>query len=155
MFGTKCPSITSTWMIVPPPSAARETCSPSRAKSADNIEGASSINRDSQERGCSRNSTTCPYWEDCLRLQVHPLQQRLIPRVPVQKIKLRTPEVNPYSCRVVTRDVLQPAHGFLFVAQPRSGKSSLRIARSFRRCFRQRPEKSLAAGLPGDLSNHA
>src|SRR5579863_2051760 len=44
MLGTKCPSITSTWMIVPPPSAARETCSPSRAKSADNIEGASSIN---------------------------------------------------------------------------------------------------------------
>ena len=31
-------------MMVPPPSAARETCSPRRAKSADNIEGASSIN---------------------------------------------------------------------------------------------------------------
>src|SRR5260370_22729839 len=31
-------------MMVPPPSAARATCSPRRAKSADKIEGASSIN---------------------------------------------------------------------------------------------------------------
>jgi hypothetical protein len=29
--------------MVPPPSAARATCSPSRAKSADKIDGASSI----------------------------------------------------------------------------------------------------------------
>src|SRR5260221_3585517 len=35
--------MTSTWMTVPPPSAARPTCSPRRAKSADKIEGASSI----------------------------------------------------------------------------------------------------------------
>jgi hypothetical protein len=47
-FGTKCPSMISTWMTLAPPSAAARTCSPSRAKSAERIEGASSINVDSQ-----------------------------------------------------------------------------------------------------------
>src|SRR5258708_26468317 len=42
-LGTKCPSMMSTWMILPPPSPAARTCSPSRAKSAERIDGASSI----------------------------------------------------------------------------------------------------------------
>ena len=42
-FGTKCPSIISTWMTLAPPSLAARTCSPRRAKSAERIEGASSI----------------------------------------------------------------------------------------------------------------
>src|SRR5579872_255299 len=44
ILGTKCPSITSTWIIVPPPSAALATWSARYAKSADKIDGASSIN---------------------------------------------------------------------------------------------------------------
>src|SRR5262245_42359100 len=44
MLGTKCPSMTSTWTTVPPPSAAAWTCSAKCAKSADKIEGASSTN---------------------------------------------------------------------------------------------------------------
>src|SRR5258708_7717728 len=59
MLGTKCPSITSTWMTVPPPSAARPTCSPSRAKSADKIEGASSINLGLSGKRIQGNSNTC------------------------------------------------------------------------------------------------
>jgi hypothetical protein len=45
MFGTKCPSITSTCSTVAPPSATAWIWSPRWAKSADNMEGASSINR--------------------------------------------------------------------------------------------------------------
>src|SRR5258708_5846028 len=43
IFGTKWPSITSTWRTVPPPSSAAFASSPSRAKFAESIEGASSI----------------------------------------------------------------------------------------------------------------
>src|SRR5437588_997230 len=43
IFGTKCPSITSTWSTVPPPSSAAFASSPSRAKFAERIEGASSM----------------------------------------------------------------------------------------------------------------
>src|SRR5271165_2924047 len=43
-LGTKCPSIMSTWMTLAPPSPAAHTCSPSRAKSAERMDGASSIN---------------------------------------------------------------------------------------------------------------
>ena len=42
MLGTKCPSITSTWMTVPPPRSAAATCSARWAKSADRIDGKSS-----------------------------------------------------------------------------------------------------------------
>src|SRR5215467_9529144 len=41
MLGTKCPSITSTWMRSAPARSASATCSPKRAKSAARIEGAS------------------------------------------------------------------------------------------------------------------
>src|SRR5579862_4413376 len=54
-FGTKCPSITSTWMTLAPPSVAAHTCSPSRAKSAERIDGASSIKRELSEPGQSGN----------------------------------------------------------------------------------------------------
>src|SRR5262245_48012704 len=40
-LGTKCPSMTSTWMRSAPARSASVTCSPSRAKSAARIEGAS------------------------------------------------------------------------------------------------------------------
>src|SRR5262245_20286811 len=39
-FGTKWPSITSTWMRLAPAASTSLTCSPSREKSADRIEGA-------------------------------------------------------------------------------------------------------------------
>src|SRR5882757_9692145 len=42
-LGTKCPSMMSTWMTLPPPAAARSTWSAKWAKSAERIEGASSI----------------------------------------------------------------------------------------------------------------
>src|SRR5712664_1527999 len=42
IFGTKWPSITSQWSTVPPPSSAAFASSPSRAKFAERIEGASS-----------------------------------------------------------------------------------------------------------------
>src|ERR1051325_1456334 len=45
IFGTKCPSITSTCSTVAPPSATAWIWSARWAKSADNMEGASSINR--------------------------------------------------------------------------------------------------------------
>src|SRR6266481_331268 len=41
MFGTKTPSMTSTWMRSAPARSASVTCSPRRAKSAARIEGAS------------------------------------------------------------------------------------------------------------------
>src|SRR5712664_2124703 len=41
MFGTKCPSMTSTWMRSAPACSAAATCSPRRAKSPARIEGAS------------------------------------------------------------------------------------------------------------------
>ena len=40
-LGTKCPSITSTWMRSAPACSASATCSPKRAKSAERIDGAS------------------------------------------------------------------------------------------------------------------
>src|SRR6185503_16523011 len=40
MLGTKCPSMTSTWTRPAPPRPAAAISSPSRAKSADRIEGA-------------------------------------------------------------------------------------------------------------------
>src|SRR3989454_9371975 len=40
-LGTKCPSMTSTWMRSAPARSASVTCSPRRAKSAARIEGAS------------------------------------------------------------------------------------------------------------------
>src|SRR5687768_8775066 len=40
MLGTKCPSITSIWIQSAPASSIARTSSPSRAKSADRIEGA-------------------------------------------------------------------------------------------------------------------
>src|SRR5258708_1469802 len=43
IFGTKWPSITSTWSTVPPPSSAAFASSPRRAKFAERIEGASSM----------------------------------------------------------------------------------------------------------------
>src|SRR5580658_1769222 len=43
ILGTKWPSITSTWIVVPPPRSAAAIWSARRAKSADNIEGRSSI----------------------------------------------------------------------------------------------------------------
>src|SRR5579864_2939369 len=42
-------------MTLAPPSAAAPTCSPSRAKSAERIDGASSIKSDSQNQGDCRN----------------------------------------------------------------------------------------------------
>src|SRR5581483_2545216 len=45
ILGTKCPSITSTCSSEAPPSAAACTCSASRAKSAERMDGASSIMR--------------------------------------------------------------------------------------------------------------
>ena len=48
ILGTKWPSITSTCKSVPPPSRAAWTSSARRAKSADKIEGASSITRSSK-----------------------------------------------------------------------------------------------------------
>src|SRR5208282_6000652 len=42
-LGTKCPSMTSTWITLPPPAVARSTWSARWAKSAESIEGASSI----------------------------------------------------------------------------------------------------------------
>src|SRR5271169_6071551 len=42
-FGTKWPSITSQWMTVAPPRTAASAASPKWAKSADNMDGASSI----------------------------------------------------------------------------------------------------------------
>src|SRR5229473_7736622 len=42
-FGTKCPSITSRWSTVPPPSMAASASAPSCAKLAERMEGASSI----------------------------------------------------------------------------------------------------------------
>ena len=39
-FGTKCPSITSTWIRSAPPCSASATCSPRRDASAERIEGA-------------------------------------------------------------------------------------------------------------------
>jgi len=44
-LGTKCPSIMSTWTTLAPPSPAARTCSPRREKSAERIDGASSIKR--------------------------------------------------------------------------------------------------------------
>src|SRR6478672_6518634 len=38
--GTKCPSMTSTWITLAPAPSTSATCSPSRAKSADRIDGA-------------------------------------------------------------------------------------------------------------------
>src|SRR6266850_6972429 len=43
IFGTKCPSMTSTWSRVPPPSSAALASAASREKFADRIEGASSM----------------------------------------------------------------------------------------------------------------
>src|SRR5229473_8628497 len=57
-FGTKCPSIISTWTTLPPPSPAARTCSPRRAKSAERIEGASSINVGLSQGTSARNSNT-------------------------------------------------------------------------------------------------
>src|SRR5438093_12486946 len=48
----------STWITVPPPSVALRTCSARRAKSADKIEGASSINLGSREKDTCGNSIT-------------------------------------------------------------------------------------------------
>src|SRR5947208_1262501 len=42
-LGTKCPSMISTWITLAPPWHAARTWSPSRAKSAERIDGASSI----------------------------------------------------------------------------------------------------------------
>src|SRR5437660_1680651 len=42
-FGTKCPSMTSRCSTVPPPSSAASACTPSCAKLAERMEGASSI----------------------------------------------------------------------------------------------------------------
>src|SRR3979411_2482519 len=42
-LGTKCPSMMSTWMTLAPPAVARSTWSAKWAKSAERIEGASSI----------------------------------------------------------------------------------------------------------------
>src|ERR1700675_4142093 len=53
-LGTKCPSIISTWITLAPPSLAARTCSPRRAKSADRIEGASSIKFVSLDLGSRR-----------------------------------------------------------------------------------------------------
>src|ERR1017187_4262916 len=63
-FGTKCPSMMSTWMTLAPPSPAARTCSPSRTKSAERIDGASSIKRELSEPEdrdmTCRNSITRP-----------------------------------------------------------------------------------------------
>src|SRR5258706_12676392 len=45
IFGTKCPSITSTWTQSHPASSMARTSSPKRAKSAERIEGAMWTNR--------------------------------------------------------------------------------------------------------------
>ena len=59
--GTKCPSITSTWMTVAPASSTVWTCSPSRAKSADSIDGATPAQLKSapawtRDSGCRRTA---------------------------------------------------------------------------------------------------
>src|SRR6266478_47374 len=71
-LGTKCPSMMSTWMTEPPPSAVRPTWSAKWAKSAERIEGASSIktgnlsltkeitSEDSSTRGGSGRSSAGP-----------------------------------------------------------------------------------------------
>ncbi|MND02511.1 hypothetical protein D3C83_219110 [compost metagenome] len=43
MFGTKCPSITSTWIRSAPPASAAAMAAPSAAKSAERIDGAMRI----------------------------------------------------------------------------------------------------------------
>ncbi len=45
MLGTKCPSITSTWIYVGPAASMARISSPSRVKSADRIDGAIRIRR--------------------------------------------------------------------------------------------------------------
>src|ERR1700690_3552769 len=73
-LGTKCPSMTSTWMTLAPPAVARSTWSARWAKSAESIEGASSIKigpakpeRTWSQRNCGNFSTSC--WSipfDCM-----------------------------------------------------------------------------------------
>ena len=43
--GTKCPSITSTWITRAPAARTSSTCAPSREKSADRIDGATRSSR--------------------------------------------------------------------------------------------------------------
>ena len=43
--GTKCPSMTSTWMTRAPAASTSSTCAPSRAKSAERIDGATRTSR--------------------------------------------------------------------------------------------------------------
>src|SRR5215212_7842371 len=57
MFGTKCPSITSTWIQSPPAWSTARTSSPSRAKSAERIEGAMRRGR-VMGRGVTRGART-------------------------------------------------------------------------------------------------
>src|SRR5208282_1161491 len=90
-FGTKCPSMISTWMTLPPPSAAACTCSPSRAKSAERIDGASSIKpelsehdvSETQGNGVDKILSCCRVWRG------HSLRQaqgRLCPREAGQRL---------------------------------------------------------------------
>src|SRR5882724_6502164 len=57
IFGTKWPSITSTWRTLAPPSTTACASVPRRAKSADRMEGASSIiSLQLATRACSASS---------------------------------------------------------------------------------------------------
>src|SRR5262249_50364545 len=64
MFGTKWPSITSTWTRVAPPSATACTLSARCAKSADKMEGASStkmnVSSESYKNSTTLNSCSWP-----------------------------------------------------------------------------------------------
>src|SRR6266852_2246426 len=84
-------------MMVPPPSAARPTCSPSRAKSADKIEGASSINLGlSGKRMQAEILTRWPCGSDTL------VRQRLAALGTVVSAPLVTPRL---SKRIKVKDV--------------------------------------------------
>ena len=63
MFGTKCPSMTSTWITVPPPRSAAATSSANRAKSAESIDGSNSTMDAYEHSSCpvsvSANARPC------------------------------------------------------------------------------------------------
>ena len=56
--GTKCPSITSTWITRAPAASTSATCAPRRAKSADRIDGATRRWRSSSARATA-TQTAC------------------------------------------------------------------------------------------------
>src|SRR5713101_3387120 len=157
MLGTKCPSITSTWMMVPPPSAARPTCSPSRAKSADKIEGASSINLGlSGKRMQAEILTRWPCGSDTL------VRQRLAalgtvvsaplvtPRLS-KRFKLRPPDINENIVRTDLLHYVERLHCPFFVTQSDCSETFLRIRRHRVSGRQEGSVKTFASRLPVDF----